>query len=560
MDTSIKIVQQDSNFEINGINFADAEIKELNHPNFENWPVLYILTHTDSNTFKTPLAYVGQTTGARRRMVQHLNSETKKEFTKVHIIYSKEFNQSVTFDYESKLISLMAADEKFKLINGNGGLSDKRYFNKTYYNDCFESLWLSLKKANLVTHDLAEIKNSDLFKYSPFKVLNGDQELAVQEIFSAIKANKQEPIVIRGMPGTGKTIIAIYMMKYLRDSEEFKDKEIALVVPQAALRKTLKRLFKQIYNLKATDVIGPSAVIKKQYDIVFVDEAHRLKQPKNIVNLKSHYDNNEAVGLGKTEGVELDWIIRRVPCPIFLYDMKQVIGPSGTNVELFDSRISKTSQNAITTITLKTQMRTSGGESYITYVEDLLNQNVKEKLQFKSGTHDGEYEFYLVDSFTTFNELMLEKEKQVGLSRMVAGYAWDWKSKKDPSTFDIEIDGIKKQWNTRTEDWVNSKNSLKEMGSIHTVQGYDLNYGFVVLGPDIKYNPETNEIYADTQCYFDKNGKKTATQEELNQYIKNIYYVLMTRGIKGTYLYVCDPMLKEYLKQFIDTYKEKTGL
>jgi len=151
---------------------------------------------------------------------------------------------------------------------------------------------------------------------------------------------------------------------------------------------------------------------------------------------------------------------------------------------------------------------------------------------------------------------MIETERKEGLSRMVAGYAWPWISKKDKSLKDISIEGISRMWNSRTENWVHCDTVLEEVGCIHSIQGYDLNYAFVILGNDIKYDVENSKIVVDKSSYFDRNGKATATQEELTEYIKNIYYVLMTRGIKGTYLYVCNPELKTYLGQFIDVIGE----
>lgn len=89
------------------------------------------------------------------------------------------------------------------------------------------------------------------------------------------------------------------------------------------------------------------------------------------------------------------------------------------------------------------------------------------------------------------------------------------------------------------------------MGCIHSLQGYDLNYGFVILGNDIKFRD--GKIVADSHNYFDINGKKSTNNDTLIGYIRNIYYVLMTRGIKGTYLYICDEGLRNYFKQYIDT-------
>ena len=94
---------------------------------------------------------------------------------------------------------------------------------------------------------------------------------------------------------------------------------------------------------------------------------------------------------------------------------------------------------------------------------------------------------------------------------------------------------------------------MNEIGCIHTVQGYDLNYLGVIIGEDIKYSPVTKQIYADKNNYFDQQGKSGVAEdpEGLREYLTNIYLTLMTRGIRGTYVYVCDPALREYMSQFI---------
>lgn len=200
----------------------------------------------------------------------------------------------------------------------------------------------------------------------------------------------------------------------------------------------------------------------------------------------------------------------------------------------------------VTYYTLITQMRVRGGNNYIEYVQNLLNNRAAEKLTFD------DYELKLVNSFSTFETLLQEKEEQSCLCRMVAGYAWPWISKKDKTQKDIHIEGSKRMWNNRTENWVNCETALEEVGCIHSIQGYDLNYAFVILGDDIKYDTEKDEIIIDANNYYDKKGKATASYEELLSYIKNIYYALMTRGIKGTYLYITNSELKEYFARYVD--------
>jgi hypothetical protein len=166
------------------------------------------------------------------------------------------------------------------------------------------------------------------------------------------------------------------------------------------------------------------------------------------------------------------------------------------------------------------------------------------------------YEFKLFEEIHEMVEAIKEKNAEHGLCRVVAGYAWDWETKNDDSKdYDIEIDGLKLKWNSKTQDWVNSENSINEVGCIHTIQGYDLNYTGVIIGPEFGYDLDTKEFYVDKEEYKDTSGYRgIENEEELFEYIKNIYKTLLTRGIMGTYVYVSDKGLKKYLSRFIDNY------
>ena len=203
------------------------------------------------------------------------------------------------------------------------------------------------------------------------------------------------------------------------------------------------------------------------------------------------------------------------------------------------------------TYVLESQMRCLGGIDYLQDINKLLHSELKNKVRHPN------YELMMVNNFSDFETIFRKKEAETGLTRMLAGYAWEWKTKNNKDLIDIEIDGVKKKWNSTLENWVHSKNAVNEIGCIHSTQGYDLNYGFVIIGEDLKYNPVSKKVYIDKTSYFDKYGKFGASDQELDEYIKNIYYVLMTRGIKGTYVYVCNPELRKYMTSFIDVYSLK---
>ncbi len=515
-----------------------------NEDYLDNWPIIYILENGQQ-------AYIGESTHAKTRMTQHATVEEKRIFDKVHFIYSKMFNQSVTFDYESKLIQYIVADELFQVTNKNSGIADKQYYKKKDYDEQFEILWRKLQREKLVKHSLEEIENSDLFKYSPYKELNDCQRKAVEDILARIKDGSSKRVVVNGMPGSGKTIVAVYLMKYLSDSEEYAEKEIAFVVPQTSLRKTMKYIFKSIYGLTPSQVISPSDVTKKKYDILLVDEAHRLHQYKNISYMKAFKRNCEKLGL-TTDSDELDWILKQADCTVLFYDSMQVVGPSGISFERFDKKMEDAITNRmIAYYTLFTQMRVKGGNDYIEFIKSILEGDCKGKYISE------EYELKLYTDFNRFEKDMYIKEDEMGLTRMVAGYSWPWVSKNNSSLYDIEIQGVNRKWNHCTEGWVHTPEAIDEVGCIHSIQGYDLNYAFVVLGNEIGYDKTIGKIVIYSDNYYDKNGKRTATDEELTDYIKNIYYVLLTRGIRGTYIYVCNNDLREYLEQYIEmeTYK-----
>jgi DUF2075 family protein len=152
---------------------------------------------------------------------------------------------------------------------------------------------------------------------------------------------------------------------------------------------------------------------------------------------------------------------------------------------------------------------------------------------------------------------ILRLDRSEGLARMLAGYAWEWKSKRDPNAYDIEIDGLSLRWNGAEKDWVASEGSVEEVGSIHTIQGYDLNYAGVLIGPDLGFDQEGGRVVFNRESYFDRQGKKnnqkrgiTYSDDDILAYVQNIYAVLLTRGILGTFVYVVDPALREYLRPY----------
>ena len=564
---------------INHYNFENSLFEDFNTNHFAKdlWPLVYVLSDGDTKT-----AYVGETTDAYSRMGTHLKHKTKSKLTSVHLITSEKFNKSATLDIESNLIKYMSGDNKFTLLNGNLGLANHNYYQKKeVYWDIFITIWNQLRAEGISKHSIEHIDNSDLFKYSPYKSLTKEQSQGLFQILQSLATGKYDNTIVEGGAGTGKTILAIFLFKMLSSQlEDFSFKEfgaeentyldlvnqikkvlpnpkMALVVPMSSFRTTLKKVFKNIKGLSASMVIGPAQVSKEKYDLLVVDESHRLRRRVNLGAYFGAFDKAcIALNLDKHNASELDWVTMQSKHTVLFYDEGQSIKPSDAKKEQFD--LIKRDKNT-SILNLKSQFRVKGGNAYVDYIDSLLHVKLKSD---SSKFNSKEYEFTMFDSLETMIEQIKLRDKESGLSRLIAGYSWEWKSNKDKNAFDIKIDDIQLKWNGTSNDWINSDGAINEVGCIHTTQGYDLNYSGIIFGNEISFNPETKEIIVKEENYFDKNGKQSIKDpKELKAFILNIYKTIMLRGIKGTYIYVCDPLLKAHFESFVPKYKtDKVGI
>lgn len=517
--------------------FNKGGFDEIREDTFgRNWPVVYLIEDGKE-------LYIGETINAYSRSNQHYDNAERERLDRIHIIADEEYNKSATLDIESSLIQYMSADSRFVLQNGNKGLSNHNYYDRQRYQAKFEIIWGQLKKLALVKKDLVQIKNSELFKYSPFKALTDDQLEVAERLLGEIQATLSGTIVVNGGPGTGKTILATYLVKALKSEEKTKDLKVGFVVPMTSLRQTLKNVFKDIKGLKSSMVIGPNEAARGGYDILIVDEAHRLKRRKNITNYQTFDITNKKLKLDNT-GTELDWILQSAPYRVLFYDQNQSVRPS-------DIKHEKIAELSAKRFELRTQMRIgegNGGEEYIGFIESLFDITAKGKTLKKSS-----YDFRIFDDIHEMVADIKRKDLSLGLCRVVSGYAWPWVSKKNPDRHDIEIDGLKLFWNSVNHNWVNSKNAINEVGCIHTVQGYDLNYAGVIIGPELSFDKEKREFVIHTEKYRDINGRRGVdSPEELKRYIINIYKTLLTRGILGTYVFIVDKDLREFFKSRVE--------
>ncbi len=570
-------------FQIRNYSFDQHSINNLAVADHleENWPVVYQI-------YNNREIYIGETTNLKNRMNQHMANDQKSSLRhgSFKVVFDETFNKSVALDLESYLIQYFHGDGKFKVLNRNYGMCDRDYYNRANYRQLFEEIWNRLRELNIADKTISDINNSELFKFSPYKNLNFEQLNVVTEIVQnideAITRKVKSVSIIDGDAGTGKTIVIMYLAKLLADiqsfdtrkddiddesnfniffeqehiNHNFKNKKIALVIPQTSLCGRIRKIFDKI-DLGGADVRIFSPVqfgkCDDDFDITLVDEAHLLKVGVTGTLGKQVHEIDYKL-FGDT-GIhsELDWIMKKSKNVVLVFSSQQRIRPTNITkgdilkyADEFDER----------EYYLKTQMRSLGGKKYIDYVHDIFSNGFRprERETFEN------FEAKIFDNIRDFTEAMEKREAEFGLARMVSGFAWEWKSKNDKNLYDFEIDGVKFRWNTTQNNWIGSKNAPKEVGCIYTVQGDDLNYVGIIIGNDLIYRDGklifNRDACADTGAMKRSqrqvaNGEQITEDDMLEQVLRT-YRILMNRAVKGVYIYACDEGLMNYLKNYFE--------
>lgn len=579
----------DSEIEIKPYNFNEESLVNISQK-YINWPVVYLINNKDK-------VYIGETSNIKGRMKQHLTNPDREDLEIISIIFDNQFNKSAILDIEQNLIRMFYADSRFDsskgILNKNNGQSSKHnYYQREMYLNKIKDIWSKLKDIKLVNSSYNTIINSNIYKYSPFTSLTNEQEHIMCDIINNIldclegkSSNKTS--IVTGLAGTGKTILAINLIYNIMNSDysnidtikdgddieiELKSEydktihrlrnyvlrngkiEIGFVVPMTALRETLDQVFRSINRKMLRNiVIAPGDVTKKDYDVIICDEAHRLAQYKNIANTGYFKKKCEELGIDEKIASQLDWIKMRSKYNVFFYDSNQTIKGSDISKEIMDELIH---ENIDKVYSLTTQLRCKSGEAFLDNIEKLFNCSLKNKIESSK-----DFTIKVCDD----PNKMINKIKKLdaeggGLCRVVAGNDWEWETEgvsydeiKRRRLYDIDLNGEKYIWNHTRNGWILNSNSINEIGCVHTVQGYDLNYVGVIIGPDLSYNENENKLDAHIDALKDIYVKKSMSEAKVKEYIINTYKVLLERGIKGCYVYAYNESMQRYLKKFIET-------
>ncbi len=394
---------------------------------------------------------------------------------------------------------------------------------------------------NLVDH------LSSLLEGKPeFKMID-DQKVVYEtalELAGRVRAGGKEVLLVEGGPGTGKSVVAVNLLVELTRRGNVAQYVSRNAAPRAVYEKVLTGTLRKS---RITSLFKGSGVYVKaprdSIDCLIVDEAHRL-------NEKSGFYGNQGEN-------QIKEIIRTARLAIFFLDQDQRVTLRDIGSREAIRHFAAYGGANLTELKLESQFRCNGSDGYLAWVDNALQIRDTANRTLKGI----DYDFQVFDSPNDLRDCIVERNRAANKARMVAGYCWDWKGKKNPTIEDVVIPehGFAMRWNLDEDgpSWIIAPDSVNEIGCIHTSQGLELDYVGVVIGPDFVVRDGrviTDAGKRSSQDHSIRGYKKMLREDPkkaralADRVIKNTYRTLMTRGQKGCYLFSVDPETNAYFR------------
>ena len=406
--------------------------------------------------------------------------------------------------------------------------------------------------------DNGRIRPSKMLQDSLSQMLKGNKEFymiddqkiiyeyALSNAIESIGNNKKNVMIVRGGPGTGKSVLAINLLVELNN----RNMTCFYVTKNAAPRNVFSSKLRGDYTTTYINHLFQSSgnfvyEESNKIDVLVVDEAHRLNEKSGLFQNKGENQIKEIINASKFS--------------IFFIDENQKVTLKDIGSEDLIKKFANELGAGIYTYELSSQFRCNGSDGYIAWLDNTLEIRDTANIDL-----DGfDYEFIVFDNPNEMRKAIIEKNNINNKSRIVAGYCWDWISegKNDTNIHDIVIPkyNFEMSWNLgNSQTYAIDTNSINEIGCIHTCQGLEFDYVGVIIGDDLRY--ENDSIVTDytRRAKTDQSLKginkiaKEQGQVEADKIadsiIKNTYKTLMTRGMKGCYIYCTNKELQEYFK------------
>jgi len=568
------------------------EISDEDFRALSDFPLIYIyISPIQSDGRK--YYYIGQTINAGRRTIEHSKKLNKEDYERFKSFKDGDYiafygeNISQNLNYIEKVLILTFIEEfnflNFVNMNKDGDYVGKLLANKDRGNESgknqssreeveenvINNILNFLKKSKFIDDKLnLERVTSSLFAESPFFELTENQNSILNEI---LESSDKHIHLIKGGAGTGKTVLLLHLIAHLKLKRP--NSQIAIFV-----RNIHRDRFKKIltsYGLKPDendiDIVTFNQLTepKKKYDYIIIDEAHRItkdliyptgaKSDTDLLKKINGIPNNKR--LTKEE-------FKKLPCPSVLDYIKKKFEDSQLIISYNNTQCLRKGDNKYVEETFKdvqsvvnntpeleTQLRilknndSKFANKFITFIKNLLGiesreglddrfvskyKDLGEKGYFKIARNTEDWAQYITDKQSRFSEKK---------SLRLAGYCKPLK--KDKVFLKVESTGEVLKWSKNGKKYREYANKTKEVGNVYDIHGFDVDFTSVYIGKDIYLDDKEKCIKVDKGNFFDSATKKGVDQ--IDEFVKNAYYILLTRAVYGQMVYIEDDKLREFL-------------
>lgn len=354
-------------------------------------------------------------------------------------------------------------------------------------------------------------------------------------------------LIVQGGPGTGKTVVAVNLLGEFTRKRLLAQYVSKNAAPRAVYEHKLTgqmrpTRFRNLFKGSGSFTETPTDA----FDALIVDEAHRLNEKSGLYRNQGDHQIREIINAARFSVFFLD------------EDQRVTLHDIGTREEIVS--MARQAGAHVTHAQLASQFRCDGSDGYLAWLDDRLQ--IRETANQDLAGLD--YAFKVFDDPAALRDEIFHLNAASNKARLVAGYCWNWVSKKNPDLHDIVLPGhdFAMKWNLASDSslWIVAPNSVNEIGCIHTCQGLEVDHIGVIIGPDLLVRNGTVLTRPEARAKTDHSirGWKTRlkhapdeTRGHLDLIIKNTYRTLMTRGMKSCYVWSADPETREWLQSGI---------
>jgi len=505
--------------------FVGKGLRQVAHPSYQVWSYTELLKNSNEYIQK--------------------NKTTLAPCAYMHNYYPKEgLDPVLDLCYKSML-------DKAPVFRMTESKELKQFIkNHIKYGDKLLSL-KNIEKGKLTPSKSLQDCLANMLNHNPEFIMIDEQKVIYEKVLNNARLSQKDKIkrvvIVKGGPGTGKTVVAINLLVQSIQENIFSSYVTKNSAPRKVFFKKLRgEFFKQNFIEGIFKGSGSfTNCLSNKYGLLICDEAHRLNEKSGMFS-----------NLGENQIKE---IIHSSLTSVFFIDEEQIVTSKdiGSVKEIEKWALKEKAQIEIEE--LVSQFRCGGSDGYISWLDNILQIRQTANYSLEGIAYD----FRVLDDPNELKELITQKNQIDGKARMVAGYCWDWISKKEENKNDINIDNFSMQWNLNSnKPFAIDPESINQIGCIHTCQGLEFSYVGVIIGNDIRF--ENGKIVTDftKRAKTDQSLKGLITKaregdiktlSKIDTIIKNTYRTLMSRGMKGCFIYCCDKNLNEYFKASLPT-------